>query len=422
MNSRTSRPRSPTSAITFTSAVVERAIMPSKRRLADARPGEDAETLAATARHERVERAHAEPDALPDPGPGERVRRRRRSSSATRFASSSPRPSSGIAEPVDHAAEQRLADGDAERRARSRCTVVPGPIPCELAERHQQRAAAAEADDLGGDLRPVATLADQAHLADLDLQPGGLDDQADQVADATARRARSAARDRDARASSAPVLDALGVIAVSSKRPHRRGARPRRSRGRSGELRCRGRVDLARLGPHDRAAAADPAVGLDVEVLDPAELGLQPVDALARPARGRRGSRARVTRWRSARRRSAPRPTSITRSGCDLESRRRGSARRGAVASSTASCSSSASNARPQLLDRPRRACAQRGKRGRGLGARGGAVPAARPSASPAARAWARICSASARDRGQHVGDRRLEVAGRAGLSSWRKA
>ena len=55
----------------------------------------------------------------------------------------------------------------------------------ELAERHQQRAAAAEADDLGGNLRPVATLADHADLADLDLHPGGLDDQPDQVADAT---------------------------------------------------------------------------------------------------------------------------------------------------------------------------------------------------------------------------------------------
>ncbi len=40
-------------------------------------------------------------------------------------------------------------------------------------------------------------------------------------------------------------------------------------------------VDLAGVGPGDRAAAADPAVGLDVEVLDPAELGLQLVDALA---------------------------------------------------------------------------------------------------------------------------------------------
>ena len=38
--------------------------MPEQRRLADAGAGEDAEALAAPAGHERVERAHAEPDAL----------------------------------------------------------------------------------------------------------------------------------------------------------------------------------------------------------------------------------------------------------------------------------------------------------------------------------------------------------------------
>ena len=63
---------------------------------------------------------------------------------------------------------------------------MPGPIPCELAERHQQRAAAAKADDLGRDKRPVAALADHANLADLDLEARGLDDQADQITDSAA--------------------------------------------------------------------------------------------------------------------------------------------------------------------------------------------------------------------------------------------
>ncbi len=38
MNSRTSRPRSPTSAITFTEALVERAIMPSSEDLPTPEP------------------------------------------------------------------------------------------------------------------------------------------------------------------------------------------------------------------------------------------------------------------------------------------------------------------------------------------------------------------------------------------------
>src|ERR1700733_15724050 len=59
-----------------------------------------------------------------------------------------------------------------------------------------------------------------------------------------------------------------------------------RERGRDdlpgpGELRVEAGVDLARVGPRDRATAADPAVGLNAEVLDPAELRLQLVDAFA---------------------------------------------------------------------------------------------------------------------------------------------
>ena len=54
-------------------------------------------------------------------------------------------------------------------------------MPDGFAERHQQRAAGAEADDFGGHGVAAAAGLDRAHLADLGLEAGGLDDQADQV-------------------------------------------------------------------------------------------------------------------------------------------------------------------------------------------------------------------------------------------------
>ena len=54
----------------------------------------------------------------------------------------------------------------------------------QLAQRHEQRAALAEADHLGRHRGAAAAGGDLAHLADLGLQAGGLDDQSDEVADA----------------------------------------------------------------------------------------------------------------------------------------------------------------------------------------------------------------------------------------------
>ena len=84
------------------------------------------------------------------------------------------------AEPVQRAAEQGVGDVDAKRlagRGHARARADAG----RLAERHQERAAGAEADDLGGHGRAAAAGLDRAHLADLGLEAGGLDDQADQV-------------------------------------------------------------------------------------------------------------------------------------------------------------------------------------------------------------------------------------------------
>src|SRR5581483_2896789 len=60
----------------------------------------------------------------------------------------------------------------------------------------QKRPPVAEADDLRGDALAVATDGDLAQLADLGLQAGRLDDEADQVRDAAAPAVEVGARER----------------------------------------------------------------------------------------------------------------------------------------------------------------------------------------------------------------------------------
>jgi hypothetical protein len=154
-----------------------------QRGLADARAGEDAEPLAATARHEGVQRADAERHALGDPRALERIGRRdlRRARLAGRQRAEAVERA---AEAVQRAAEQAVGDvhaqrapGGADGRARS--------DPRRVAQRHQKRATRAEADDLGRHGGAPAAGLDAADLADLGLESGGLDDQTDQVAHAT---------------------------------------------------------------------------------------------------------------------------------------------------------------------------------------------------------------------------------------------
>ena len=123
MNSRTSRPRSPTRQMTLTSPWVERAIMPSSDRLADAGAGEDAEPLAAPARHQRVERAHAERQPAVDHRA--RQRGRRRSGCGAKLAGADRRPTvDRAAEAVQHPSQQlrrRPAPGTSRRSPRPGC-------------------------------------------------------------------------------------------------------------------------------------------------------------------------------------------------------------------------------------------------------------------------------------------------------------
>ena len=86
------------------------------------------------------------------------------------------------AERVEDTPQQVVADAQPEG-VPGRVDAVLGADSVHLAERHQQRASVAEADDLGGDRWAGAPGVDRAQLAHLGAQPGRLDDEADQVDD-----------------------------------------------------------------------------------------------------------------------------------------------------------------------------------------------------------------------------------------------
>ena len=125
----------------------------------------------------------------------------------------------------------------------------------------------AEADDLGGHRRRGRGRWRSAHLADLGLEAGGLDDQADQVADAAVAAVQVGARDGVAEALQRRD-SAIGELVLE----HLAGAR---------ELGLERRVDLALGRAHDGAAAGDAALGLHLAVLDAAELAHEPPDGVA---------------------------------------------------------------------------------------------------------------------------------------------
>ena len=82
------------------------------------------------------------------------------------------------------------------------------------------------------------------------------------------------------------VLGHLGALGgPAGSRPLRLGVRratgqrrPPVHLSRAGQLGGQAGVDVSRLGAGDRAAAADPAVGLDAQVLDSAELRREVLD------------------------------------------------------------------------------------------------------------------------------------------------
>ena len=148
MNSRTSRPRSPTSAMTLTEALVERAIMPSSEDLPTPEPAKMPRrwprpqgTRPSSARTPSATRSLMRGRSSA-PGGRRSVER----APARRWCLATVERG---AQAVDHAPEQTFADGHAKGRA-GRQHLRAGADPVQLAERHQQRAPFAEADDLGG--------------------------------------------------------------------------------------------------------------------------------------------------------------------------------------------------------------------------------------------------------------------------------
>ena len=127
MNSRTSRPRSPTRAITFTSAVVERAIMPSSEDLPTPEPAKMPRrcprphgTSASSARTPRSTRSSMR--GRESASGGAAAVERGRPASARGIASSGL-PSPSITRP-SRSSPTRMRKDEPVARA-----VVPGPIP-----------------------------------------------------------------------------------------------------------------------------------------------------------------------------------------------------------------------------------------------------------------------------------------------------
>ncbi len=181
MNSRTSRPRSPTRPITFTCAVVDLAIIPSREDLPTPDPAK------IPSRWPRPQGTRVSRARTPRPtrswirGRGERLR--------WGGGCRTPETRDDITEPVErltesvnHAAQQLWADSHAERRA-CRFDRSAWADPAEFTQGHQQRSATSETDNLSRHASVPAAVADPAKLTDLSLKPGCLDDQPDDIPD-----------------------------------------------------------------------------------------------------------------------------------------------------------------------------------------------------------------------------------------------
>ena len=402
MNSRTSRPRSPTSAITLTSAVVERAIMPSSDDLPTPEPAKMPRRWPRPHGHQRVERAHAEADPLADPRARRAGRAGRRSSSARRAPSGRAEPSSGVAEAVDDAPEQRLADGHAERRAGRHAPSCPGR------SRAARRAASAAC---GRSRKPttsvatgwrVAAVADQAHLADLDLR-APVASMISPIRSLTRprRRARSLRCERGvARREGRRLASSSGLVVVAPLSCARR-----RSRGRAASC----VVDAARRSrPSSVRTTAPPRPirrsACTSQLLDPAELGPQRRTDCARDELEIGGvDERRVTRWRSVIRRSASAhhvehalglaPSSAPATICSASAQRQ--------------LDGVALERRGQLLAQPldRATRARRARRApASISACAAARPAARPSASPVSARLGADLLGLGPGAGEHIG------------------
>src|SRR6201995_156207 len=271
MNSRTSRPRSPTSAMTLTSAVVERALMPSSEDLPTPEPAKMPRRWPSP-HGTRVSRART-----PRPTRSE-IRGRVRASGGValadraRVSSRSPYSSSGLPRP-SMTRPRRPSPTETLKGLPVGCTEVPGPMPLSsprgISRVLPPRKPTTSVGTLGrsrpSPTRQISPISTWRPVASM-IRP---------IRSRTRprRRAKSsscmtrATRPRAGRAKvsdlilgdSAPGAQ-LGGDALASTR----------------QLRLDRGIDLALVGARQHAATTDAAVGLHVEVLDSAQLGLQP--------------------------------------------------------------------------------------------------------------------------------------------------
>ena len=260
MNSRTSRPRSPTRQMTLTSAVVERAIMPSSDDLPTPEPAKMPRrwprpqgTSASSART-------PSDDALADARALERIRRRRRRPGA-RGRRAALAAVDRAAEAVEHAAR-------AARRRRRRETGWPVAVTtCAGADARAARRAASAA--CGRARKPTTSAAPAARPRPVSIAQTSPTSASRPVA-STIRPIRSLTRPwrrcRSARATASPrrveALDAQRIARARARAPRGRGRAWSRASRRPRPRRVR------TMAPPRR----DAALGLDLAVLDAAEL------------------------------------------------------------------------------------------------------------------------------------------------------
>ncbi len=327
MNSRTSRPRSPTRQITFTSAAVERAIMPISEDLPTPEPAKMPRRWPRPHGTSASKRPYARAKPLLDGGPRQRGRRRRGggagrtrrrdrrprrsappSASTTRPSSSSPTGARNCS-PV--AVTGCPGRSHASRRAASAACASRGSPPPRRARRR------------------AATGVDVAELPHLGLDACRLDDQADQVRDAAVADVQVGAVER--------LSEALEPLTKSQLLLHRF------ERTRSSLVSTRASTSptrVRRIAPPRPTRRSSCTSRCSMPPSAPATS--EPRSA---SRRGRRGARARVTRSRSTIVRSAPRTTSSSRPATP---RRRPASTRSAICSaSSTACALDALGGRP---------------------------------------------------------------------------
>ena len=150
-------------------------------RLAHAGAGEHAHALPLAHRQQRIDGPHPQAERPLHPPAAQRVGAGRSTAQSIGVPVERPAAVHRLAQAVEHPAQQPLAHQDRQRPAHG-VTTASGPTPVDLAQRHQHRLVAAEADHLGAQARGRL---DDHHLAHANAGHGGPHHQAGHLGDPT---------------------------------------------------------------------------------------------------------------------------------------------------------------------------------------------------------------------------------------------